>query len=120
MLASQEGHAEIARLLLDAGADMNLASHGGTTALMLASRQGHLGTVMLLLDAGAERNSVTDHGLTAVMLARYCGHLEIATLLQDVGAERVARKRPQSSDLPSSKRPRGSSATEGAEAPDDA
>ncbi|CAE7942505.1 unnamed protein product [Symbiodinium sp. KB8] len=112
---------DIVRLLLDAGADVNLASKCGTTALMLASQQGQLETVRLLLDARADLNSATDDGFTAVMLARLFCRWETVTLLQDVGADRIARKRPQSPDLNTSKRRRGSSATAGgADGPGDA
>ena len=56
MLASDRGHAEVVHLLLEAGADRNLANDDGDTALMLASKTGRIEVVRLLLDAGADRN----------------------------------------------------------------
>eukprot|EP00439_Symbiodinium_sp_Y106_P082495 s634_g21.t3 len=42
MLASQSGHVEIVRLLLEAGSDRNLANSDGYTALMAACGNGHV------------------------------------------------------------------------------
>jgi len=53
MWAAAEGHAEVVRLLIEAGADLNAADKEGTTALILATLNGHLDVAALLLDAGA-------------------------------------------------------------------
>ena len=45
MLASQSGHVEIVRLLLEAGSDRNLANSDGYTALMAACGNGHVEVV---------------------------------------------------------------------------
>ena len=55
------GHVEVVRLLLNAGADVNLASNVGDTALIAASCQGHVGTVRLMLDACAGKNLADSH-----------------------------------------------------------
>ena len=54
--ASRNGRVEIARLLLDAGADANLRDIRRATALMYASSEGKVETVRLLLDVGADKN----------------------------------------------------------------
>ena len=42
ILASQQGHLEVARLLCEAGADKDKAMQNGATTLMVASQNGHL------------------------------------------------------------------------------
>ena len=56
MRASQLGHIEVVRLLLDAGADKTLADNWDKTALIRASVHGRDEVVRLLLDAGADKN----------------------------------------------------------------
>ncbi len=48
---SQEGHTEGVKLLLDKGADVNVADSKGNTALIVASFNGHEEIAKLLLDA---------------------------------------------------------------------
>ena len=55
-LASVNGNAAIARLLLDKGARVDAASETGVTPLMEAARVGSVDTVRLLLDRGANVN----------------------------------------------------------------
>ena len=84
MMASQHGHLEVVRLLLESGADKDLANndgrtariiasqnghHDGSTALMMASQNGHLEVVRLLIKFGADMNLATNDGQTAGMLA---------------------------------------------------
>ena len=87
MLASRNGHMEIARLLLDAGAEPNLWDCDGETALMCASSRGHVEIVRLLLDAGADKNFPDEYERTALMHASRNGHIEIVRWLLDAGAD---------------------------------
>ena len=41
MLASQTGHVEVVRVLLEAGADRNSANRDGLTPLLLSIENGH-------------------------------------------------------------------------------
>jgi ankyrin repeat protein len=50
--AAGDGRLEVARLLLDAGADPSLADSTGTTPLMNAAGDGHLEVLRLLLARG--------------------------------------------------------------------
>ena len=52
-MASGNGHVEVARLLVDSGADIHKAMENGNTALKIARQQGHNAIVKLLLAAGA-------------------------------------------------------------------
>lgn len=51
--ASADGKEKSVRLLIEAGADVNLANSSGNTPLSVASRNGHVPVVKLLLEAGA-------------------------------------------------------------------
>jgi ankyrin repeat protein len=55
---------DTAKILLDRGADVNLAGKGGTTALMVAA--GDIAKVRLLVDRGADVNARSAGGNTAL------------------------------------------------------
>jgi hypothetical protein len=55
MFAAQNGHEQVALVLLEAKADPNKARSDGVTALMCAAQNGHE-QVVVLLKAGADRN----------------------------------------------------------------
>ena len=59
MVASRNGHLEVARLLCEAGADKDKARQDGATALILASRNGHLEVARLLCEAGADKDKAS-------------------------------------------------------------
>ena len=55
--ASYKGYKEIAKLLIEAGANVHEVNRYGDTALDLASRKNHEEIVELLVEAGARDNS---------------------------------------------------------------
>jgi ankyrin repeat protein len=75
------GDVEIARALLDAGADVNAGQQAGVTPLMGAAAAGSVELVHLLLDAGADRALVDDAGRTAADWALDRGQEATAALL---------------------------------------
>ena len=81
MLASSEGHLEVVRTLLGAGADVNYALQGGQTALMVAAYRGRAGVVRLLLerDADATRSAC---GMTAIDWAKKGRRSAVASVLE--------------------------------------
>ncbi|MBI4708342.1 MAG: ankyrin repeat domain-containing protein [Candidatus Omnitrophica bacterium] len=81
VLAAANGYTEIAKFLLDNGADVNARAFSGGSALTLASLQGHNGTVKVLIDKGANVNAKDDNGLTALSEASRNGHSEIVKFL---------------------------------------
>ena len=87
-----EGHVEALCMLLGAGADANLASNNGCTALMLASQKGHVEAVSLLLEAGADKHFTNDQGYTALMIAFESRHVSIVHLL-DASADKNSNKK---------------------------
>ena len=96
MMAAIRGWLEVARLLLDNGADPSGqfggdASQGGIlgvdmSALIYASAWGHAEIVQLLLNRGANINMVDGRGRGAVFEASYWGRWDIVKLLLERGA----------------------------------
>jgi len=60
---------DVVRLLINAGADINLRCEHGRTALHMAAAWGHLAEVQLLLDHGADPDLRDDGGLTPAIMA---------------------------------------------------
>jgi ankyrin repeat protein len=110
MWAAAEGHTDVVRLLIEAGADVAAISRelapadsaaelsqsnldyanvprGRRTALHLAARAGHIDTVEVLIDAGAPLNAVDASGMTALDYAEKNGFAALARLLRDRGGE---------------------------------
>ncbi len=54
MRASQEGHIEVAKILLENGADVNAKKGGVMTAMHVALRGGHIDIATLLEKNGAK------------------------------------------------------------------
>jgi uncharacterized protein len=54
-LASESGHADVVRVLLDAKADVNAKDNHGVTALLEASQHGYGDVVRVLKNAGADQ-----------------------------------------------------------------
>jgi ankyrin repeat protein len=87
---------EIAGLLLDFGADIEIPDAMGRRPLHLAALDGRSDMVRVLLAHGADVNAVDNTLSTPLALAREWGHAEVAALLQgadreDGGYQLVAR-----------------------------
>ncbi len=89
-LAAFFGHAQVVRVLLDAGADVAARSTNGMAlqALHSAAASGHIGIVSMLLEAGADPNSEQVGGYTALDAADQIGDTDLQALLVAAGAER--------------------------------
>src|SRR4029077_13324418 len=102
MWAAAENHLEVARALIEAGADLNVRStaldtpklsfprsggpntpfpRGGWTPLMFAARQGAVDTAVALAEAGADLNVQDPDGTTALVFAIINAHYELAAAL---------------------------------------
>ena len=96
--AADVGGLEVARHLLQAGADKDYCSsydiacdthqleNNGRTALSRAAARGRVEMVRLLLEAGADKDVQDQDGMTALMHATHAGHIEIARILVEAGA----------------------------------
>jgi ankyrin repeat protein len=101
MWASAEGHLDVVKALIAAGADVNLKAHvstitershadhpsGGFTALMFAVRDGHEDVAKALVDAGADLKATNGDGATATIVAIANDRLDLAKVLIDRGSD---------------------------------
>lgn len=85
-IAIEEGHEQVARLLLDFGADIEGMDYLENTALNLASEKGSLTLVTMLLEKGANYDHVNIMGTSPIMAAAQNGHTELADKLASLGA----------------------------------
>ena len=76
-MASLEGHATLAELLLSCGADVNLAKRNGATPLFAAAYKGRSDVMRVLLAAGADvslrRNKATPLWIASMYVRASCG-----------------------------------------------
>lgn len=79
--AAENGHLEIVKLLLEAGADVHAEDN---YALRWAATNGHTEIVRLLLEAGAD---VHAQNKFALKWTAYKGHTEVVRLLLEAGAD---------------------------------
>ena len=95
MLAAGNGDRNVVQLLLDRGAEPNMASQNGITPLHWATSwagfwpwDGFKDVVHILLENGANPNMATTDGTTPLHYAvDYYGHKDLVQLLLDRGAE---------------------------------
>ena len=79
------GHAEIAKMLVRAGADANARQRHGWTPLHGAADSGDRELVELLLEHGADPDAKHQEGKSALDIAREKGHAEIIETLEAAG-----------------------------------
>ena len=85
--AALNGNAQIARLLINAGANLDAATRlGAHTPLHVAAREGHGEIVAVLAEAGADVAAVTETGATPLHFAAAAGDVRAVTTLLDHGA----------------------------------
>lgn len=72
---------------LDAGANPNVLSSDGSSALLIASSNGDTDAVKALLGAGANPNHALPNGQTVLMSATVNGYATVIDLLIDAGAD---------------------------------
>jgi hypothetical protein len=87
MRASQEGHEDVVKLLLEHDCEVNKRNDERMSALMLSSQRGHARIVKMLIKANADVNAVTNQNSTSLMLAVKRQHFEVAKILVAAGAE---------------------------------
>jgi ankyrin repeat protein len=102
MWAAAEGHAKVAEMLIEVGADLHHRLPSGFTPLLFAIREGRTDVVRVLLKAGADVNETVPveggrrrgyggrlppAGASALLVAVANAHFELAAQLLDAGAD---------------------------------
>jgi ankyrin repeat protein len=87
-VAVSNGCAGVARLLVDNGADVNLADSHGAGPLHQATSAY---VAMLLMSKGANVNAADENGLTPLHMAAFYGRSPVVTVLLRRGANPTAR-----------------------------
>jgi len=86
--AAMNGDAEMAQMLVYAGANVRAATRlGAYTPLFLAARQGKAAVIPVLVKAGADAKHATATGTTPLMVAAASGSTETVSALLDAGAD---------------------------------
>jgi len=94
--AAMQDDAELARMLLYAGANMRATTRlGAYTPLHLAAQSGARSAVQKLIAAGADVNAATTSGTTSLMLAAASGDPAMVAGLLDAGADPNAKDKAQ-------------------------
>lgn len=84
MMAALKGHLELARRLIERGADVNKP---GWAPLHYAATHGHLELMQLLLDEHAYIDAESPNGSTPLMMAALYGTPQAVQLLLEAGAD---------------------------------
>ena len=91
--ASIKGDAELAQMLVYAGANVKATTRlGGYSPLILAAREGHADVIAALLAAGADPKATTTTGTSVLMLAAASGNARAVTMLIENGADVNAKE----------------------------
>jgi len=84
--AIANNHAEISKMLVKRGADVNHRYEGGVSPLMEASMNGNIELVNFLLENGADPNAKTKDGKSPISFARERNHSKVVEVLKGQGA----------------------------------
>ncbi|MDD5057330.1 MAG: ankyrin repeat domain-containing protein [Sideroxydans sp.] len=83
--AVEDGNLEVAKRLIDFGANLEVRDERNWTALIIASAKGSDDVVKMLLESGAKTDVRDMKGYSALHWAAYNGHGNVAKLLLDHG-----------------------------------
>jgi len=87
MWAAHEGNAEVATVLIEAGANVQARSMFGWTPLLFAARQGQIATIDALVAAGARIDDTLPDGTSALVTAVQSLNYEAAAALVKHGID---------------------------------
>ena len=86
--AALDGRAEIAKMLIDAGTEVNIRVFDDETPLFLATANNHASTAKLLIEHGADVNALQRHGEDTILYqAIMRGSISVLNLLLDAGVD---------------------------------
>ena len=87
MVATFGSHIDVMRVLLERGANLELATEYGSTALLVACACGHVDAARLLLERGADvtraETSGPGRGMDALALAKHAKRAAVVALLEE-------------------------------------
>jgi ankyrin repeat protein len=86
--AALQGLEEMARLLIDNGADLDIANSADETPLHWAAKEGQKQVLVILIVHGADVNARTRASWTPLRWAEAHGYKEIANILKAAGGHR--------------------------------
>lgn len=89
--AATNGHADLVRYLLDENAYIDAQSPNHTTPLMMAARHGHPEVVRLLVKAGADPTARNETGMDAAAYLQRQGQPELAEWVRERAADYARR-----------------------------
>jgi ankyrin repeat protein len=95
ILAVQKGHADVAKALVDAGANLDYRGNVGKTALYEAVERGRRNLVRLLLEHKADPDITSMAGISPLMQAAQMGNHYIVADLIDSGADVNIIEKPE-------------------------
>ena len=82
--SARNGHLEVVRALIKAGADVNAKDNDGWTPLHYSAWNGHLEVARALIEAGADVNAKENGGSTPLHAAAEKGHKSVIKILENV------------------------------------
>jgi ankyrin repeat protein len=88
--AAAKGFADMVKVLLDAGANVEAEGMGKARPLHIAARRNEAAIVGLLLAHGAKVDPRDSEGMTPLLIAALSGSVDVALLLLDAGADPTA------------------------------
>lgn len=90
LYAAREGHLEVVKLLLEAGASLEKADADGVTPLLMAVLNGQIPVAHHLLDRGANVRAMDWYGQTPLFAAVDLRNLDVPGPVRDNGVDRGA------------------------------
>jgi ankyrin repeat protein len=93
LYAARDGSLDAARVLLEAGASLNVADPNGMTPLLMAITNGKIDVAQLLVDKGADVRAADWYGRTPLWAAVEIRNLDVRSGATDNGIDRDAAMR---------------------------
>ena len=85
--AAANGHTDVVRALVSAGADINTRRNNDSSALGIASEKGYVNIVNILLEKGAQTETRYNNGSTPLWFSAAKGQTDVVRALVSAGAD---------------------------------